>query len=296
MRLGLHALGIGTGARREVIDAVAVAADDSGFATLLAGEHVVMVDRPTSRYPYADDGRIAVPAVADWLDPMIGLSFAAAATRRIHIATGILLLPEHNPVLLAKQAATLDLMSAGRLTLGVGIGWSEEEFAALGVPFARRGPRAAEYVAAMRTLWRDDVASFDGEFVSFDAVRVNPRPVRDRRIPIVVGGNSDPALRRAATWGDGWYGFNLSGVEQVAERIDTLRGLCRAVGRDPGELRMAVALRDVDPGDVPALAGAGVDELVLVEAPPDDPRAAADWVRSLAHRWVHAIDGTDASA
>ncbi|MFC0450777.1 LLM class F420-dependent oxidoreductase [Rhodococcus jostii] len=289
MRLGLHALGIGAGAQRSVIDAVAVAAENSGFATLWSGEHVVMVDRSASRYPYADDGRIAVPAVADWLDPMIGLSFAAAATHTIGLATGVLLLPEHNPVLMAKQAATLDLMSGGRLTLGVGIGWSREEFDALGIPFGRRGERAAEYVAAMRMLWRDDVASFDGEFVRFDSVRVNPKPPRDRRLPVVLGGNSDAALRRVAAWGDGWYGFNLDGVDAVTERIRTLHDLCRDAGRDPEELRLAVALREVDPSDVEALADAGVDELVLVELPPDDPGAAADWVASLARRWMPAV-------
>ncbi|MDT2007858.1 LLM class F420-dependent oxidoreductase [Rhodococcus opacus] len=289
MRLGLHALGIGAGAQRSVIDAVAVAAENSGFATLWAGEHVVMVDRSASRYPYADDGRIAVPAVADWLDPMIGLSFAAAATHTIGLATGVLLLPEHNPVLMAKQAATLDLMSGGRLTLGVGIGWSREEFDALGIPFARRGERAAEYVAAMRTLWRDDVASFDGEFVRFDSVRVNPKPPRDRRLPLVLGGNSDAALRRVAAWGDGWYGFNLDGVDAVTERIRILHDLCRDAGRDPGELRLAVALREVDPADVDALAGAGVDELVLVESPPEDPRQGAEWVGALARRWMPAV-------
>ena len=104
-----------------------------GFATLWAGEHVIMVDRPESRYPYAADGQIAVPAAADWLDPLVGLSFAAAATSRIRIATGVLLLPEHNPVLLAKQAASLDVLCGGRLTLGVGIGWSRKEFASLGI-------------------------------------------------------------------------------------------------------------------------------------------------------------------
>jgi probable F420-dependent oxidoreductase len=130
-----------------------------------------------SRYPYSDDGQIAVPAAADWIDPMIGLSFAAAATSTIRIATGVLLLPEHNPVLVAKQAATLDTLSGGRLTLGVGVGWSREEFDALGVPFERRAARTAEYVAAMRTLWRDDVASFDGELVRFDSVRSIPNPL-----------------------------------------------------------------------------------------------------------------------
>ncbi|MGW6378123.1 LLM class F420-dependent oxidoreductase [Rhodococcus sp. NPDC055112] len=286
MRLGLHALGIGTGAHRGVIDAVATAAEGNGFATLWSGEHVVMVDRSASRYPYADDGRIAVPAAAAWLDPLIGLSFAAAATRTIGIATGVLLLPEHNPVLVAKQAATLDQLSGGRLTLGVGIGWSREEFAALGVPFGRRGERTAEYVAAMRRLWSDDVASFDGEFVAFDEVRVNPKPVHNRRIPVVLGGNSDAALRRVAAWGDGWYGFNLAGIADVAERIGVLREFCREEGREPSELRLSVALRDAGPGDVAALEELGVGELVLVEAPPADPGDAADWVASLARRYA----------
>src|SRR3954452_7596107 len=253
MRLGLHALGIGSGATRAVIDAVAAAAERSGFATLWAGEHVVMVDRPASRYPYSDDGQIAVPATADWIDPLIGLSFAAAATSTIGIATGVLLLPEHNPVLVAKQAATLDTLSGGRLTLGVGVGWSREEFDALGVPFQRRTERTAEYVAAMRTLWRDDVASFDGEFVNFESVRVNPKPVRDRRIPVVLGGNSDPALRRAVLWGDGWYGFNLDGVAAVRERVGKLEELCGQTGRDRSELRLAVALVSPRVDDIGAL-------------------------------------------
>ncbi len=285
MRLGLHALGIGSGATRTVIDAVAVAAEQAGFATLWAGEHVVMVDRPASRYPYSDDGRIAVPATADWLDPLIGLGFAAAATSTIGIATGVLLVPEHNPVLVAKQAATLDALSGGRLTLGVGVGWSREEFAALGVPFDRRAARTAEYVAAMRTLWRDDVASFDGEFVHFDSIRVNPKPFAGKSIPIVVGGNSDAALRRVVAWGDGWYGFNLDGVGEVADRIDHLDRLCAQSGRNRAELTLAVALRNLSVDDVRPLADLGVDELVVVASPPDDAGEAVDWVSALADKW-----------
>jgi probable F420-dependent oxidoreductase len=285
MRVGLHALGIGTGARREVIDAVAQAAERCGFATLWAGEHVVMVDRPESRYPYSADGQIAVPAAADWLDPLVGLSFVAAATRKIEIATGVMLLPEHNPVLVAKQAASLDVLCGGRLNLGVGVGWSREEFEALGVPFERRGRRTAEYVAAMRALWRDEVASFDGEFVAFHGVRVNPKPFGRRQIPVVVGGNSDVALRRVAMWGDGWYGFNIAGVDALAERIDALTGLCGQSGRDIGQLRLAVALQATDPADVPALEALGVSELVLVEAPPESSEAAAAWVAGLARRY-----------
>jgi probable F420-dependent oxidoreductase len=286
VRVGLHALGIGAGARPEIIRAVAVAAEASGFATLWAGEHVVLVDSPASRYPYSADGQIAVPADADWLDPLLALSYAAAVTSRIGLATGVLL-PEHNPVITAKSAATLDVLSGGRLTLGVGIGWSAEEFAAVGVPFARRGPRTADYVAAIRTLWMNDVASFRGEFTQFDSVRVNPKPVRDRRIPIVVGGNSDAALARVAAFGDGWYGFNLRAAS-VAERIGALTAQCRQHGRTVDELTLAVALSDGSPTLMPELAKAGVTELVVVSAPPTEPAQAATWVEDLATRWIAA--------
>jgi probable F420-dependent oxidoreductase len=284
MRIGLHALGIGVGARPDVIGAVASAAEAAGFATLWAGEHVVLVDQPTSRYPYSSDGRIAVPADADWLDPLLALSFAAAVTTTIGLATGVLLLPEHNPVVAAKQAATLDVLSAGRLTLGVGIGWSAEEFAALGVPFARRAERTAEYVAAMRTLWASDVASFTGELTRFNSVRVNPKPVRGNRIPIVLGGNSNASLARVATFGDGWYGFNLP-TAAVAERVASLAEQCKLHDRNPRDLTIAVALCDGTPANLPDLAEIGVTELVLVAAPPPDPPAATTWVRELAARW-----------
>jgi probable F420-dependent oxidoreductase len=284
MRVGLHALGIGTGARPEVIRAVAAAAEAGGFATLWSGEHVVLVDRPRSRYPYSADGKIAVPAGADWLDPLLGLSFAAAVTSRIGLATGVLLLPEHNPVLAAKQAATLDVLSGGRFTLGVGIGWSAEEFSALGVPFARRGQRTAEYVAAMRTLWAEDVASFSGEFTRFESVRVNPKPVRRGRIPVVVGGNSDAALGRVAAFGDGWYGFDLP-ASSVAGRVAALAEQCQRRGRSLRELSVAVAVTDGSPALLPELANAGVTELVVVGTPPADPAAATTWVAELAAYW-----------
>jgi probable F420-dependent oxidoreductase len=282
VQLGLHALGIGAGARPGVIGAVAVAAEAAGFGTLWAGEHVVMVDRGASRYPYAPDGRIAVPADADWLDPMVALCFAAARTHTIGLATGVLLLPEHNPVILAKQAASLDRLCDGRFALGIGVGWSREEFAALGIPFERRGARADEYLTAMRTLWREDPASFTGEFVRFADIRVNPKPLREGGIPVIVGGNSDAALRRAARAGDGWYGFNLADLEQVAERVERLRQLCTAADRDPSGLHIAVALADPRPGDPRQLAAIGVDELVLVASPPDDPAQADAWVTTLA--------------
>ncbi|TQF08033.1 LLM class F420-dependent oxidoreductase [Kitasatospora acidiphila] len=285
MRVGLHALGIGDGARPEVIRAVATAAEAYGFARLWCGEHVVLVDKPASRYPYSADGRIAVPADADWLDPLLALSFAAAVTNRIELATGVLLLPEHNPVLVAKQAATLDVLSAGRFSLGVGVGWSAEEFAALGVPFTGRGRRTDEYLAAMGTLWTQDPASYTGEFTRFDAIRVNPKPLRDGRLPVVIGGNSDTALRRAVTLADGWYGFNVS-VADIPAHIAVLAQECARHGRDLEELTVAVAPSDGTPEHLPELAAAGVTELVVVGAPPARADEAATWVKELAWTWI----------
>jgi probable F420-dependent oxidoreductase len=285
MRLGLHALGIGTGAHPDVIGAVARHAEAAGFATLWAGEHVVMVDRPDAPYPYSDDGKIAVPSDADWLDPLLALTFAAASTTTIRLATGILLLPQHNPVVVAKQAATLDVLSKGRFVLGVGIGWSREEFAALGVSFAGRSDRTVEYIEAMRTLWADDPASFHGATVRFEQVRCFPKPHRAGRVPVVLGGNSDGALDRVAATGDGWYGFGLAAAE-VGERVGYLRERIRRAGRDPASVTIAVALRDGDVGDVEALAARGVHELVVVDAPPASAGAVAGWVGELARRWA----------
>ncbi|MFD3454692.1 LLM class F420-dependent oxidoreductase [Streptomyces sp. NPDC058691] len=285
MRVGLHALGIGDGARPEIIAAVATAAETHGFARLWCGEHVVLVDAPSSRYPYSADGRIAVPADADWLDPLLALSYAAAVTSRIELATGVLLLPEHNPVMVAKQAATLDVLSAGRFCLGIGTGWSADEFSALAVPFAGRGRRTEEYLAAMRTLWTEDPASFAGEFTRFDAIRVNPKPLRGGRLPVVVGGNSDTALRRAVRHADGWYGFNVPAAD-VPSHVAVLTDECARHGRAFDELTVAVALSDGTPRHLPALAAAGITELVIVGAPPPDPHAAATWVAELARTWI----------
>ena len=283
--VGLHVLGIGPGSRPEVVAAVARQADDLGFATLWCGEHVIMVDDPVSRYPYSADGEIAVPADADWLDPLLALTFAAAHSRRITLATGVLLLPEHNPLLIAKQAATLDVLSGGRFALGVGVGWSADEFAALGVPFARRGARADEYIAAIRTLWAHDLATFRGEFTRFESVRINPRPVRDRRVPVIVGGATIAAFRRVAALADGWYGFAVPAAE-VPDRVAALTEECRRAGRDVRDLSLAVSVPDSEPDLLPDLAAAGITELVLVAEPPAEPAAARDWVTGLAARWL----------
>ncbi|MFI9810141.1 LLM class flavin-dependent oxidoreductase [Streptomyces sp. NPDC052301] len=169
--------------------------------------------------------------------------------------------------------------SAGRL-----VGWSAEEFTALQVPFAGRGRRTEEYLAAMRTLWAEDPASFTGEFTRFDAIRVNPKPLRGSRLPVVFGGNSDAALRRAVTLADGWYGFNVPAAD-VPARVAVLADECARHGRDFEELTVAVALSDGTPEHLPALGAAGISELV-VGAPPSAPDEADTWAAELARTWI----------
>ena len=198
MKVGLAAIGIGAGAGPATLRAVARAADATGFATLWMGQHVVLFDRHDSRYLYSEQGQFAVPATTDWLDPFVALSAAAAVTSRIRLGTGICLVPQHNPLILAKQVASLDRLSDGRFVFGIGIGWLGEEFAALGIPFARSADRTREYVALMRRLWSEDITTFHGEFGSVDGVRSFPKPVRGGRLPVVPGGESRAALARAA--------------------------------------------------------------------------------------------------
>ena len=289
MKVGLAAIGIGPGARPATLRAIARTADASGFATLWMGEHVVLFDRHDSKYPYSERGEFSLPPSVDWLDPFVALSVAAAVTSRIRLGTGICLVPEHNPLILAKQIASLDRVSEGRFALGVGIGWMAEEFAALGIPFARRAERTREYIAVMRHLWSEDVTTFTGEFVRLESVRSFPKPSRGGRLPVIMGGESRAALVRAAEYGDGWYGFNL-GPEEAAERIGMLRTLLAGRKRDPTRFEIVVApfAKPVVAADLQRYRTAGVDEVTIVATPPADESRVAAWVESLAHEWVGA--------
>src|ERR1700710_2792453 len=163
-------------------------AEAAAFDSVFAVEHVVFPDNYTSVYPYAPGGRLPGGPSMKFPDPLIWLTWVAAATTRLRFMTAVMILPQRNPLVLAKEVATLDHLSGGRIELGIGVGWLKEEFEALGIPFERRGKRADEYIAAMRALWASDGASFAGEFVKFDKVSCNPKPVA-KSVPIVVGGH-----------------------------------------------------------------------------------------------------------
>jgi probable F420-dependent oxidoreductase len=280
-------VGIGAGARPDSLATIAQHAERLGYATLLAGEHVVMFDTYQSKYPYSESGEVLLPRDTDLLDPIVALSYAAALTSTIRLVTGISLIAEHNPVVLAKQIASLDYLSGGRFALGVGIGWSEEEFSAVGVPFARRAARTREYLEAMRSLWREERASFAGEFVRFDGARMNPKPIARDQLLVYFGGESMPALRRVAKYGTGWLGSNLSPA-QAGEKIALLRQMFTSNGRNPNQLRvmMMPGVAHFSPDHLGRYRDAGVDEVVILVNQTAQQQDNRSKLEHLAKRWV----------
>src|SRR4051794_17795142 len=201
IKLGLFNINMGTQSRPDGMALAARAAEAADLESLWAGEHVILPDPQVPPSPMAPQA----PA----LDPFVGLAFAAAVTSTIRLATGIVILPQRNPVVLAKQIASLDVLSSGRFTLGVGVGYLEPEFRAIGADFEHRGAVTDEYLDAMERLFYDQHPVHHGRFVDFAGVDAHPRPVQ-QPIPIVIGGHTDAAYRRAVRRGHGWYGFAMT--------------------------------------------------------------------------------------
>lgn len=204
-------------------------AEALGFESVWGGEHVVRPDHIDSPYPYTPDGEMPGEAETPIPDPLIWLAYVAAAAPTVRLGTCILILPQRNPLVLAKELATLDHLSGGRVELGIGVGWMAEEFEALGLPFERRGARTDEYLAAMRALWAGPHAEYHGEFVDFPPATCSPRPVTGS-IPVMVGGDSPAAVRRAARFGDGFFP-GTSDPAELAARISELRIESEKAGR-----------------------------------------------------------------
>ena len=239
-------------------------AEAAGFDSVFAVEHVVVPDDYASVYPYAPGGRLPGGPSVSFPDPLIWLTWVAAATTRLRLMTAVMILPQRNPLVLAKEVATLDYLSGGRIELGIGVGWLKEEFDALGIAFERRGKRADEYVAAMRALWASDGASFAGEFVDFDKVNCNPKPIA-KSVPIVVGGHSEAAARRAGRLGDGF--FPAKG--DLPALLDEMRRAADDAGRDADAIEVTWGGARVagggqaDADEVGRLAEMGVDRIVV---------------------------------
>jgi probable F420-dependent oxidoreductase len=234
-----------------------------GFHTLWVPEHVLFFPEYASRYPYSEDGRI--PGNPEGvLDPFSALTFVAAHTTTIRLGTGICLVPQRQPVYSAKMVADLDYLSGGRVDFGVGIGWLAEEFAALQMDFSTRAKRTAEYIDAMKALWAPDVTNFSGETVELANCHFNPKPVQQPHPPILFGGESDAALRRVATLGDGWYGFDLD-PDGVAAHLERLDAVLAEHGRSRADVSVYIGpnRHRVTPERVDSYRALGVDQLVV---------------------------------
>jgi probable F420-dependent oxidoreductase len=225
------------------IGPLAQEAERLGFESLVLPEHVVLAVEYSSLYPYNKSGRVPLPPDCVIPDPLDTLAFVAGVTTTLGLATGLLVLPWHHPLVLAKRAATVDRLSGGRLRLGVGLGWMREEIESGGVDFDSRGERADETIDALRAVWSADPsvgAAFEGRHFSFRAVSSFPRPVHAAGVPIEVGGTSPPAIRRAARRGDGWLSLGLRG-ERLLEALGTLAEQAKRAGRDPDAIEITLS-------------------------------------------------------
>ena len=235
MKFGLafaSSIGVDTATALEVCHR----AEAAGFESLWGGEHVIIPSTIASKYPYTADGKIPAEPDTPIPDPLIWLAFAAAAAPTLRLGTCILIVPQRNPLVLAKELATLDTLSGGRIELGLGVGWLKEEFDALGVPWERRGARNDEYIAAMRALWAGPHAEFHGEFVDFAPVTCSPRPVNGS-IPIIVGGDTDAAIARVARLADGYFPGE-GDAARLSVLVRKVRAAAEQAGRDPAGIEI----------------------------------------------------------
>lgn len=293
MKVGITCGGIGPYASGAFIRASARAAEHAGFAHYWMPEHVVQFSAyPQSAYPYAqgsgqeipeqsadaplqfaDDTYANVDPRNPLIDPLIGMAWAAAATAILEVGTNVLVLPHRNPVVLAKELATLDAFSQGRVLLGVGVGWAKEEFVATGADFSVRGKRTDEAIGALRALWNQPVSSYAGTFDRFADAYSFPKPARPGGIPVLIGGESKPAMRRVARLGDGWLPYNLP-VDRAAGAIAELKTMTREAGRDPEALRIIkIIYSNAALDDLKRYRDAGVTEFNMAssgELPTDE--------------------------
>ena len=216
---------------------IARVAESVGFESVWGGEHVVFPSTIESAYPYTSDGKVPATPETPIPDPLIWLAYVAAAAPALRLGTCILIVPQRNPLVLAKELATLDHLTGGRVELGIGVGWLREEFEALGVPWARRGARTDEYIEAMRTVWSGSHVEFHGEFVDFEPLTSTPRPAQGRDIPILVGGDTPAAIARAARMADGYFPGETD-PEGLGRLIAAARAACEERGRDPDSLEI----------------------------------------------------------
>lgn len=264
MKIGLIGFNIGPTSGEEVIEAAQLA-EAAGVESIWTFEHVIVPLDYKSKYPYSADGKMGVTPETVMVDPLIALTAVAAATKKIRLGTGVNILPQSNPLFMAKQAASLDFISNGRLMLGLGIGWLEEEFDAMGVSFEARGKRNDDYLQAMRKVWSGEVVEHESDYLSWHGFKSYPVPVQ-APLPIIIGGSKGKAFERIAKYAQGWYAPTAS-VDQIKAELGKVHDACEKVGRDPSEIEVSTMwIPQMEADKIKEYEDVGVSRLIVPQA------------------------------
>lgn len=263
MKIGLVPVNVGVNTIENAVG-LASYAESLGFESLWTFEHVIVPLEYNSRYPYDKSGKMGVTPEVNFVDPLICLAAIAQHTTKVKLATGVNILPQANPLLLAKQCASLDFVSNGRFMLGVGIGWLEEEFKAMGVPFEKRGARFDDYIQAMRKVWSGDEVDHTSEFLDWQGFQSRPAPQAGRDLPVIIGGTKGKAFERIAKHGQGWFA-PTNAIDQLEALLPRLNSACEAEGRDPASVEITAmwipAMEDAE--HIARYEALGVDRLIV---------------------------------
>ena len=269
MKLGVFASFMTPSTRPQDILQVAKNAESIGLDSLWMGEHVALFDEMEFPYPGPPDGKLPVPAGGGLPDTVVTLSYIASQTHSLRLGTGVVLVPQRNPIYTANEFATLDYLTGGRVDLGIGVGWCKEEVEACGYSFRDRGERCDEILTIMKRLWTEDVVSHQGNHFQFKGLRLDPKPVQNPHIPLIIGGFSPAAMRRCAKYGNGWLGFGLN-TDMSRAAIGGVRATLEQAGRSLDDFEIIITPGSVTADDIAAYEDMGVDRLVplLADAAP----------------------------
>ncbi len=285
MRYGFYLPTRGALGNADDITEIVLGGERLGYATIVIGDHIVFPVTVASPYPYTIDG--GFPGVGDAMEQLTLMSFVAGITKSTRLVTSVMILPHRNPLVTAKVLATIDVLSKGRVTVGVGVGWMREEFEALSAPdFDKRGASSNEFLEIFKKCWTQDPVSHEGEFYSFKELRCVPHPVQKPHPPIWIGGHSKAALRRVAKYADGWHPVGATSAsplppEEFQRLLDQLKRMMEAEGRDFDELTISFKAPSYDPGKVPE----GHDRLLFT----GEPARISEDIRAYKAMGVHEV-------
>jgi len=282
MKIGIVAINVGGPETAERMIETVQHAESAGIESVWTFEHVIVPTEYASVYPYAKSGKMPIAPEAWFIDPLISLAYIASATKTIRLGTGVNIFPQTNPLMFAKQAASLDVLSDGRLELGLGIGWLAEEYDAMGTPFERRGARFDDYLAAMKKVWSREVVEHRSEFLSWHDFKSYPTPKQKPHPPILIGGTTTKSLQRVVDSAQGWYAPSDS-QEQLSEKITELRKLAAEAGRSFDTIEVSASWRvNARPDALSAFEDLGIERAVafLSSTGESDPRKAIDVIAS----------------